>query len=129
MKNTNYYVEAFRKYAEFKGRANRPEYWYFVLFNFLVSIGLAIVESIFIGGGESSRSVLSDIYGLISLVPSIAVGIRRMHDIDKSGWFLLIPFYNIYLLAQKGNVGENRFGGESTTPASAEVTRPPSQSV
>jgi uncharacterized membrane protein YhaH (DUF805 family) len=74
----------FKKYATFDGRATRSEYWWFVLFTFLVSAALGIVSE-----------TLSGVFSLGVLLPSIAVGVRRLHDIDKSGWFLLLWFIPI----------------------------------
>lgn len=90
----NYYLEAFKRYADFNGRSNRPEYWYFVLFSIIISILISIVA------GMIRLPILSTIYSLVVLVPSLAAGVRRMHDIGKSGWWILVPLYNIYLLAQ-----------------------------
>lgn len=74
----------FSKYATFDGRATRSEYWWFFLFTFLVTIAAGIVS-------ESLSGLLS----LALLLPSLAVGARRLHDIDKSGWFLLVWFIPI----------------------------------
>lgn len=71
----------FKKYATFDGRATRSEYWWFFLFTFLVSAALGVVSEI-----------LSGVFSLGVLLPSLAVGVRRLHDIDKSGWFLLLWF-------------------------------------
>ena len=95
----------FNKAFDVKGRAVRSEYWYFVLFNLLAS-------SI---AGTISKS-LGDVTDIILLIPSITVAIRRMHDVDKSGWFLLVPFYNLYLAVKPGTVGPNRFDGQSGNP-------------
>ena len=94
-------------YANFKGRASREEYWMFVLFNFIFIIALSFIE-VFLFGLYSS--ILSNIYYLAVLVPTIAVGVRRMHDTGKSGWFLLIPIYNLILAVTSGELGENQYG-------------------
>ena len=94
-------------YANFKGRASREEYWMFVLFNFIFLIALSFIE-VFLFGLYSS--ILSDLYVLALLVPSIAVGIRRMHDTGKSGWFLLIPIYNFILAVTQGESNSNKYG-------------------
>ena len=94
-------------YANFKGRASREEYWMFVLFNFIFLIALSFIE-VFLFGLYSS--ILSNIYYLAVLVPTIAVGVRRMHDTGKSGWFLLIPIYNLILAVTSGESGENQYG-------------------
>ncbi len=69
----------FSKYAQFDGRATRPEFWWFVLFTFLASAALSVVSQ-----------TLSSLFSLAVLLPSLAVGARRLHDIDKSGWFQLL---------------------------------------
>lgn len=74
----------FSKYANFDGRATRSEYWWFFLFTFLVSAALSIFSE-----------ALSGVFSLGVLLPSLAVGVRRLHDIDKSGWFLLLWFIPI----------------------------------
>ncbi len=94
-------------YANFKGRASREEYWMFVLFNFIFIIALSFIE-VFLFGLYSS--ILSNIYYLAVLVPSIAAGVRRMHDTGKSGWFLLIPIYNLILAVTSSESGENQYG-------------------
>lgn len=99
------------KYARFSGRAIRSEYWWFVLFSIIVSIVLTIVDSVL------GIQILSPIWSLAVLIPSIAVGVRRLHDLDKSGWFLLlglIPLIGaiilIYWFAQPGTPGDNQYG-------------------
>ena len=94
-------------YANFKGRASREEYWMFILFNFIFLIALSFIEGLLFG---LYSSILSNIYYLAVLVPSIAVGVRRMHDTGKSGWFLLIPIYNLILAVTSGESGENQYG-------------------
>lgn len=97
-----YYISVLKNYAKFDGRATRSEYWYFVLFNFLASFGLGFIEGLL-----DLPQFLSTIYNLAVLVPSIAVGIRRMHDVGKSGWYLLIPLYNLYLAILPGEKKAN----------------------
>jgi len=99
-----YYIKVLKDYAKFSGRANRSEYWYFILFNFLIALGLGAV------GVLLDQPKLSTYYQFATLVPSIAVAVRRMHDVDKSGWFLLIPVYNLILAVSEGTKGENKFG-------------------
>lgn len=92
------------KYAQFNGRAGRKEYWYFFLVIFAVNIVATIIDSII------GMRILSGIWGLATIVPMIAAGVRRLHDIGKSGWFLLIPIYNIILLATEGQPTDNEYG-------------------
>lgn len=101
----------FNNYINFEGRASRSEYWFFVLFFVIVYI-LAIVMDVIL-----SLGVVSLLVNLIFLAPSLSVGARRLHDINKSGWWQLlyiIPLLGmlvmIFFLVQRGNLGENRFG-------------------
>lgn len=90
----NYYLEVLKKYAVFDGRSGRAEYWYFVLFNFLIMIGLNILMAMFrrVPGLGMLLSATASIYGLAVLVPGLAVAVRRLHDTNKSGWWILINF-------------------------------------
>ncbi len=101
-----WYLIVLNKYAIFSGRARRQEYWYFILFSFIISIGLMIIETII------KIRMIENIYSLAVLIPSIAVGVRRMHDVNKSGWFLLIPFYNLILTFTEGTIGPNQYGAD-----------------
>ena len=101
-----YYLKVLQNYATFKGRASRSEYWYFVLFNVIFSIVLGFVS------GIVDLPILYTIYSLALLIPSIAVAVRRMHDVGKSGWFILIPIYDLILACTQGEKGENEYGTE-----------------
>ncbi|TWD52322.1 uncharacterized membrane protein YhaH (DUF805 family) [Pseudomonas sp. SJZ131] len=101
----NPYIEVLKKYAVFTGRASRREYWMFFLINLGIAFALGFIEA-FLGG----KGILSNIYSLVMFLPSIAVGIRRMHDTDRSGWWILLPIVNIVFLAQDSQPGVNRFG-------------------
>jgi uncharacterized membrane protein YhaH (DUF805 family) len=100
----NYYFKVLKNYATFSGRARRKEYWMFILFNTIFAFVFGFVCGL-IGVPD-----LAQLYTLAILVPSIAVGVRRMHDVGKSGWFLLIPFYNLFLALSEGEKGENQYG-------------------
>ncbi len=99
-----YYLKVLKNYAVFSGRARRSEYWYFALFNTIFSIGFSIFF------GLMQEPLLANIYSLVVFIPSLAVGVRRMHDVGKSGWFLLIPIYNLILAFTEGTKGENEYG-------------------
>lgn len=88
----NYYLMVLNKYAEFNGRAGRAEYWYFILFNFLIMIGLNILSAMFgkIPGLGMILWATASLYGLAMIVPGLAVAVRRLHDTNKSGWWILI---------------------------------------
>jgi uncharacterized membrane protein YhaH (DUF805 family) len=113
----NYYFEVLKKYAVFKGRARRSEYWYFFLFNIIASILLGIIDySVGTYNEELGSGLFETIYSLGIIIPSIAVGVRRMHDVGKSGWFLLIPIYNLILAITEGDAGENEYGPDPKNP-------------
>lgn len=103
----------FENYANFSGRARRREYWMFILVNFIVSIILQIIDKMTgLTFGVAEMGILRLIYTLAVMIPGIAVGVRRMHDIDKSGWYVLIPIYNIVLFATEGEKGSNQYGAD-----------------
>ena len=83
----NFFIEALQKYADFSGRATRQQYWMFMLFYILIYIGLSLIETAF---GSSGIGILSLLFTLGLLVPSIAILARRLHDIGKSGWWMLL---------------------------------------
>jgi uncharacterized membrane protein YhaH (DUF805 family) len=113
----NWYLEVLRKYAVFSGRARRKEYWMFALFNIIIAFALAVIEGLTGIFPESPRSVLGSIYMLAVFLPSLGVGVRRLHDTGRSGWWLLIglvPIIGWIVLlvfnVQDSQPGENRFG-------------------
>jgi uncharacterized membrane protein YhaH (DUF805 family) len=101
----NYYLSVLSNYAQFNGRARRSEYWYFALFNGIISVILMIIDE-----AAGTPDVIRGIYSLVVLIPSIAVTVRRMHDVGKSGWFCLIPIYNFVLACTEGDEGTNEYG-------------------
>lgn len=96
----------FENYANFEGRARRKEYWMFFLANMIISFALGFI----LGLISPSLGLVANVYSLAVLVPSIAVAIRRMHDVGKSGWFILIPIYNLILACTEGDRGTNAYG-------------------
>jgi len=111
----NYFISALKKYAVFSGRASRAEYWYYTLFLIIISFFMGMLDAIMnaIGGVP----FLSLIFGLGTFIPSIAVSIRRLHDVDKSGWNNLLPFIPLfgslilfYFFIKKGDEHENKYG-------------------
>ena len=101
-----WYLKVLKQYADFNGRARRKEYWMFALFNFLISFVIGFI------GGIMEFTLLGTIYSLAVFIPSIAVAVRRMHDVGKSGWFILIPIYNLILACTNGESGENKYGSD-----------------
>jgi len=104
----SWFLEALGKYAEFDGRARRKEYWMFVLFSALIGIALSFVE-VFLGR-DSGTGILTALYNLAILLPSISVAVRRMHDTNHSGLWSLVPIANLLFAIREGQPGENRFG-------------------
>ena len=108
----------FQKYAVFEGRARRSEYWWFELAYCIVSAVLSGLSTAFGGGGASTViGIISGIIGLAVIVPSLAVGCRRLHDIGKSGWWQLIALVpcvgSIILIvwfAKDSDPGDNAYG-------------------
>lgn len=94
----------FSKYATFSGRSSRSEFWYFYLFYLILYIGsLQLAAAL-----ENPWIPLFVILPLF--IPLLAAAVRRIHDTGRSGWFYLVPIYNIILLIQKGTPSDNRFG-------------------
>ena len=113
-----------QKYAVFTGRSRRKEFWMFVLFTFVVEIILAIIDAI-IGTYDTAvgMGLLSGLFYLAILVPSIALNTRRLHDIGKSGWFqllFLIPIVGFILwiiwMVRDGDEGPNQYGPSPKAP-------------
>jgi uncharacterized membrane protein YhaH (DUF805 family) len=89
----NWYIKAFKKYATFQGRAQRAEYWYFILFYTLGIFLFALIDGIFGSFSDSaSIGIFSGLFMIINIIPTIAVSVRRLHDINRSGWWYLITF-------------------------------------
>lgn len=116
----------FCKYATFSGRASRSEYWYFILFNFLVNL-VIVVAPCLVGylsegvpglvSGYGIASLISLLYMLATIIPSLAVGVRRLHDSGHSGWWMfivLLPFIGAIVLLIffliESEMGENQYG-------------------
>ena len=122
--NMNWYLKVIKQYADFKGRARRKEYWMFVLFNLIFIIVAMILDKVlgtnFKMPGEYSQELpygfIYTLYALAIVIPGIAVSVRRLHDINKTGWLVLIafiPFGGLVLLYWsflEGTKGENQFG-------------------
>lgn len=112
----NEFLYVLKNYAVFKGRARRREYWMFELFYFLFGVAAFVIDYV-LGFTKDGSGVISSIYSLAMLVPSLAVGVRRLHDVNKSGWFTLIVFVPlvgvIWLLVldcTEGTDGPNQYG-------------------
>ena len=106
----------FGKYATFSGRACRSEYWYFYLFYVIIIMATQFVDSVVIG---SNINFLTLIWSIAVFLPQIAVAVRRLHDIDRTGWWILlglIPLIGAIILivwtCKRGTAGSNRFGAD-----------------
>jgi uncharacterized membrane protein YhaH (DUF805 family) len=114
----HWYLDVLRKYAVFSGRARRREYWIFLAVNVMITIMLIMIDAA-VGtfDAEIGVGLLSGVYTFAVLIPSLAVGARRLHDTDRTGWWLLISFIPVVgpivllvFLVLRGQIGPNRFG-------------------
>ena len=109
-------TSGFRNYVSFSGRAVRSEYWYWALFIFILTIVSGILDGAMFPDSESGQGPITVVASIVTLLPSLAVGVRRLHDIDRTGWWYLIVFtfigifVLIYWACQPGTPGPNRFG-------------------
>jgi uncharacterized membrane protein YhaH (DUF805 family) len=122
----NYWLAALEKYAVFSGRARRSEYWYFVLFNAIFGFGWGVFAAFFgtLGGANHlTIRILVQLFALFTLLPAIAVAVRRLHDTGRSGWWCLLQLVPLVgtivvlvFLVEDGQPGENRYGPNPKTP-------------
>lgn len=131
----NWYLKVLKNYADFSGRARRKEFWMFTLFNIGICIIFGILDGI-LNAVFSGIGILSYLYLLVVLVPSIAVAVRRLHDTNRSGWWVLIGLTSVIgrflpliggvlsiiggiillvFYVQNGTPGTNRFGNDPKT--------------
>lgn len=121
-----WYVKVWKDYAVFRGRAHRTEYWMFVLYNFMVTVILVLLDAI-----AGHTDVLEFLYALAIAIPSSAVAMRRLHDTGRSGWWLwigLIPIIGqlilLVFLVQEGTSGGNEYGPDPWQVAAGRTGRP-----
>tara|TARA_B110000467_G_C18182869_1_gene401575 strand:- start:22 stop:387 length:366 start_codon:yes stop_codon:yes gene_type:complete len=112
-----WYLKVLKQYGDFSGRARRKEYWMFILFNMIFAFTAAILDNILGTAGPAGYGVLYGIYGLAVFIPGLAVSVRRLHDVGKSGWMCfiaLIPLIGaiwlLVLMLTDSNSGENEYG-------------------
>lgn len=108
----HWYIDGFKNFGNFEGRARRQEYWMFMLFNYLVMIAISLMEILL-----PFLAFLRLIYGLAVIIPDLSVTIRRLHDTGKTGWYylvLLIPivgfFWLLILLCTDSDLDNNQYG-------------------
>ncbi|MED4455602.1 DUF805 domain-containing protein [Metabacillus fastidiosus] len=112
-----WYLKAFQKYAIFQGRARRKEYWMFFLIHYIILLALIIIQEV------ADISFLFVVYFLATILPTLALSVRRLHDIGRSGWWILIyyiPFGTIVLLVfacLDSQEGDNQYGLNAKVPA------------
>jgi uncharacterized membrane protein YhaH (DUF805 family) len=113
-----WYLKVLKQYADFNGRARRKEYWMFALFNVIFIAAAIILDNVLgLTIGELPYGVFYFLYSLAVLIPGLAVYVRRLHDIGKSGWMILIaiipiigPIWLLVLTLTASNHGENKYG-------------------
>lgn len=114
----NWYLDVLKKYAVFDGRARRKEYWFFFLFNIIISMILSAIDGLTGSfNPETGVGLLGGIYTIAVLIPSIAVSVRRLHDTGRSGWWLLIGLIPVIgtiicfvFMVQDSESSENEYG-------------------
>jgi uncharacterized membrane protein YhaH (DUF805 family) len=131
----NYYIGVWKKFAEFSGRAGRAEYWWFFLVNLLIVTALSMLDAglaMAMGADTATFSILVPIYSLAVLIPALAVTVRRLHDTNHSGWWVLLslipligPLVLLIFLILPGDSGANQFG--SNPAGDSAVEREPTQ--
>ena len=112
----DWYLKVLKAYAVFTGRARRKEYWMFVLISVLIAIGLAVLDVV-LGLRVGGKGLLSTLYSLGVLIPALAVAVRRLHDTNRSGWWLLLGLLPVVgslvllvFFVLDSTPGTNRFG-------------------
>ncbi len=122
----HWYTDVIRRYADFDGRSDRPEFWWFALVNLIVSLVLWTIG--LVAFGFYGAELVAVLYGLVTLLPALGVEIRRLHDTNRSGWWILISLIPviggiilIVFFAGAGTQGPNRFGPQLPPRMAASV--------
>jgi len=123
----NWYLDAWKNYINFQGRARRKAYWMFILFNLIALVILGLIESAIGLSGQNGYGILTGLYTLAMILPLIALAVRRLHDTGRSGWWILIglvplvgPIVLIVFYVTDSQPGSNQYGPnpkESAPPA------------
>lgn len=125
----NYYIDGIKKYGDIEGRATRSEYWYFTLVSFVIAIGCAVLIAL-----NENFKIVYALYALAMIVPTFTLTVRRLHDTNRSGWWILInfvPFFGaiifLYFMVQDSVNAENRYTQNisSETASNNETISPP----
>jgi uncharacterized membrane protein YhaH (DUF805 family) len=110
----------FSNYVTFRGRATRSEYWYWVLFTIIATMVALTIDATLLGYSPGGASPITSIWDLVTFLPSLALAARRLHDMDRTAWWLLIAltgigaFILIIWFCFRGTVGDNRYGPDRT---------------
>ena len=126
-----WFVKAMKNYVGFSGRSRRTEYWMFTLFVILIGIAVSVVQRLLGMSNDTGQGALTWLYNVAIFLPSLAVGVRRLHDTDRSGWWLLIgiiPLVGAIVLivffASEGVRGPNQYGADPKRDELIDVDRP-----
>jgi uncharacterized membrane protein YhaH (DUF805 family) len=124
-----WFVYSIKNFKDYRGRARRLEYWYFVLCNVLISLGIGLFLRWVLG--DTLTDILSSLVSLAMLIPAVTLSIRRLHDTGRSGWFLLLNFLPVlgwivllFFLVQPGHPSDNLWG---SNPKKSGSDLPPTQ--
>jgi len=124
----NWYLDAWKNYINFQGRARRKAYWMFVLFNIIAVIVLGLIEGTLGLSGQNGYGILTGLYSLAIILPGLAVAARRLHDTGRSAWWLLIglvplvgPIVLLVFFVQDSQPGSNQYGPNPKEAASPAV--------
>ena len=126
----DWYLKVLKNYVGFSGRARRKEYWMFTLFSVIFAVVAMILDNVLgLASKEIGYGPIYGLYALAVLLPSLAVSVRRLHDTDRSGWWLLIaliPFLGgivlLVFMVLEGNHSDNRFGPDPKAGEGAAAT-------
>ena len=123
------FLLAFKKYSKFNNRSSRSEFWNFIAFNLIIFFTLFTIIGIQgenFGKNENNLFLLGLfglIYPVLVITPFISLCIRRLHDLNLSGWFAIIPLFNIYLFFKKGYIGDNMYGEDPYKASIKKITK------
>jgi uncharacterized membrane protein YhaH (DUF805 family) len=116
------YTNAMRRYFDFSGRSSRAEFWLYVLFYIILVVIASLIDVFIFRTIEGGVGILATLVLLVHIIPGLAVSIRRLHDTDRSGWWIFItlipligPIWLLVLYCLEGTPGANRFGAAPTT--------------
>lgn len=110
----DYFIDGLSEFANFKSRARRKDFWMFHLWCVIVGVFVGVTAGLTMG--PKNAAFIANVYNVGLILPSLAITVRRLHDVNKSGWFMFVPFYGFYLMFVEGDKGDNRFGTDPKAP-------------